>query len=83
MTIKYLKKSIDEKQRSEDNDKVKKIVEETLSKIQNEGDRYIRELSIKFDNYSPKSFRLSDEEIKPQLKFIGSPSSKFVIASPY
>ena len=36
MTIKYLKKSIDEKQRSEDNDKVKKIVEETLLKIQKE-----------------------------------------------
>ena len=76
MTIKYLKKSIDEKQRSEDNDKVKKIVEETLSKIQNEGDRYIRELSIKFDNYSPKSFRLSDEEINSLMDEVSDGDKK-------
>ena len=30
MAIEYLKKGLDEKQRIEDNDKVKKIVEETL-----------------------------------------------------
>ncbi len=76
MTIKYLKKSIDEKQRSEDNDKVKKIVEETLLKIQNEGDKYIRELSIKFDNYSPKSFRLSDEEINSLMDEVSDEDKK-------
>ena len=42
MAIEYIKKGIDEKQRIEDNEKVKKIVEETLSKIENEGDKYIR-----------------------------------------
>ena len=57
MAIEYLKKGLDEKQRIEDNDKVKKIVEETLSKIESEGDKYVRELSQKFDNYSPDSFR--------------------------
>ena len=76
MTIKYLKKSIDEKQRSEDNDKVKKIVEETLLKIQKEGDKYIRELSIKFDNYSPKSFRLSDEEINSLMDEVSDGDKK-------
>ena len=64
MTIKYLKKGIDHKQRSEDNEKVKIIVEETLSKIEIEGDKYIRKLSEEFDNYSPESFRLSENEIK-------------------
>ena len=44
MTIEYLKKGIDEKQRSQDNDKVKKIVEETLKKIEVEGDKYVRKL---------------------------------------
>ena len=63
MAIEYLKKGLDEKQRVEDNDKVKKVVEETLSKIESEGDKYIRELSQKFDNYSPDNFRLSEEEI--------------------
>ncbi len=64
MTIKYLKKGIDEKKRSEDNEKVKKVVEQTLKKIELEGDKYIRELSEKFDNYSPKSFKLSSSEIQ-------------------
>ena len=63
MAIEYIKKGIDEKQRIEDNAKVKKIVEETLSKIENEGDKYIRELSKKFDNYSPSSFKLSENQI--------------------
>ena len=76
MTIKYLKKSIDDKQRSEDNDKVKKIVEETLLKIQKEGDKYIRELSIKFDNYSPKSFRLSDEKINSLMDEVSDGDKK-------
>ena len=45
MTIKYLKKGIDEKKRSEDNEKVKNTVEKTLKKIELEGDKYKRELS--------------------------------------
>ena len=50
MSIIYLKKGIDETQRINDDDKVKKIVETTLKQIQNEGDKFIRELSQKFDN---------------------------------
>ena len=64
MAIQYLKKGIAEQERSAENDKVKNIVEETLKKIEQEGDKYIRELSEKFDNYSPKNFKLSDSEIK-------------------
>ena len=45
MAIEYLKKGLDEKQRIEDNDKVKKIVEETLSKIETEGDKHIKAVS--------------------------------------
>ena len=63
MAIEYLKKGINEKQRTEDNEKVKKVVEETLIKIENEGDNYIRKLSKKFDNYSPSSFKLSENQI--------------------
>ena len=64
MSIKFIKKSIDQKTRSEDDEKVKKIVEETLKKIETDGDQYIRELSEKFDNYSPKSFKLTESEIE-------------------
>ena len=63
MAIEYLKKGIDEKQRTENNEKVKKVVEETLHKIEIEGDKYIRDLSKKFDNYSPTNFKLSENEI--------------------
>ena len=64
MTIHYLKKGIDEQERSTENNKVKNIVEETLKKIEQQGDLCIRELSEKFDNYSPKSFKLSNSEIQ-------------------
>ena len=64
MSIKFIKKSIDQKTRSEDDEKVKKIVEETLKKIETNGDQYIRELSEKFDSYSPKNFKLTESEIK-------------------
>ena len=63
MAIKYLKNNNNEKQRSEDNEKVKTIVEKTLKEIEVKGDSYIRELSEKFDNYSPVNFKLSEEEI--------------------
>ena len=64
MTIQYLKKGIAEKERSVENEKVKSIVEETLKNIELKGDKYIRELSEKFDNYSPKSFQLSKIDIQ-------------------
>ena len=76
MTIKYLKKGINEKQRSQDNDKVKKIVEETLSKIETKGDNYVRELSEKFDNYSPKSFKLSEKEIEDLMDKVSDSDKK-------
>jgi sulfopropanediol 3-dehydrogenase len=41
-----------------------------------EGDKYIRELSIKFDNYSPKSFRLSDEEINSLMDEVSDGDKK-------
>ena len=49
MAIQYLKKGIDEQERSTENNKVKNIVEETLKKIEQQGDLCIRELSEKFE----------------------------------
>ena len=63
MAIEYFKRSTNEKQRLDDNEKVKEIVENTLKEIELRGDEYIRELSEKFDNYSPTHFKLSEEEI--------------------
>jgi sulfopropanediol 3-dehydrogenase len=64
MAIRYLKESKSQSERREDDAKVKAIVEDTLGNIEARGDAAIRELSEKFDNYSPASFKLSDDEIK-------------------
>ena len=64
MAIRYLKKSKSQSERREDDAKVKSIVEDTLRDIEARGDAAIRELSEKFDKYSPASFKLSDDEIK-------------------
>ena len=60
---KYLKsgKSIAEKENEDQ--KTKEIVENVLKQIENGGDKAVRMLSEKFDDYSPTSFKLSDEKI--------------------
>ncbi len=64
MAIEYLKRGKPEAERSEDDAKVRSIVEGTLKEIETRGDAAVRELSEKFDNYSPPSFRLGASEIE-------------------
>ena len=61
--VKYLKsgKSIAEKENEDQ--KTKEIVENVLKQIENGGDKAVRMLSEKFDDYSPTSFKLSDEQM--------------------
>ena len=61
--ITYLKKGKPEAQRSQDDAKVRQVVENTLADIEKRGDTAIHELSEKFDNYSPQTFRLNQQEI--------------------
>ncbi|MBQ4825801.1 histidinol dehydrogenase [Leisingera sp. HS039] len=63
MTIEYLKRGKPEADRAEDDAKTRAVVEATLKDIETRGDAAVRELSEKFDNYSPESFRLSQQEI--------------------
>lgn len=60
---KYLKDGKPDEERAADNDKVRQIVEETLAQIETGGDQVVRELSQKFDGYSPTSFKLSPSDI--------------------
>lgn len=64
MTIEYLKRGKAAEARAEDDAKTRATVEATLRDIENRGDAAVRELSEKFDNYSPDSFRLSESEIE-------------------
>ncbi|MFC5584648.1 histidinol dehydrogenase [Nitratireductor kimnyeongensis] len=67
MPIKWLKRGKPEAERSEDDAKVRGIVEATLGQIEREGDKAVRELSEKFDGYAPASFRLSSDDISALL----------------
>jgi sulfopropanediol 3-dehydrogenase len=61
--IKYLKKGPTQEEKVASNKKVQTIVEDIISNIENNGDKAVREYSEKFDKWTPKSFRLSKEEI--------------------
>ncbi|WP_171133394.1 MULTISPECIES: histidinol dehydrogenase [unclassified Ruegeria] len=63
MAIEYLKRGKSDADRAEDDAKTRAVVEATLKDIEARGDAAVRELSEKFDNYSPTSFRLSQQEI--------------------
>ncbi len=63
MTIAYLKRGKPELERSQDDEKTRAVVETTLKDIETRGDAAVRELSEKFDKFSPPSFRLSQSEI--------------------
>ncbi|MDW3224837.1 MAG: histidinol dehydrogenase [Paracoccaceae bacterium] len=63
MTIEYLKTGKPALERAEDDAKTRASVEAILSDIEARGDVAVRELSEKFDNYAPASFKLSAAEI--------------------
>ena len=64
MTIDYLKRGKPASERAEDDAKTRAVVEATLADIEARGDAAVRELSEKFDGYSPASYRLSEAEIE-------------------
>lgn len=64
MAIEYLKRGRSASERDDDDQKVRQSVEATLKDIEARGDAAVRELSEKFDSYSPAAFRLSADEIE-------------------
>ena len=62
--ITYLKQGKPADERASDDAKVRSVVESTLADIEQRGDAAVRELSQKFDGYSPDSFRLSAADIE-------------------
>jgi sulfopropanediol 3-dehydrogenase len=67
----WLKKGISAEQDAQDNEKVRKIVEDILADIEKRGDTAVREMSKKFDQWEPQNFRLSKAEIDECLKQVG------------
>ena len=63
MTIRHLKTARSEADRADDDAKVRAIVEQGLKDIEDRGDMAVREMSEKFDQYAPLSYRLSQDQI--------------------
>ncbi len=61
--IRYLKKGADAEATAEADRKVRETVEALLADVAARGDAAVRELSQKFDKWSPESFRLTKAEI--------------------
>ncbi|MCE8024870.1 histidinol dehydrogenase [Billgrantia aerodenitrificans] len=62
--IRRLKTGAPSEARAEADRKVRETVEQTLQAIETRGDEAVRELSEKFDRWSPTTFRLSQAEIE-------------------
>ena len=60
----WLKEGKSESEIIEADEKVKKTVEGILNDLSKRGDEAVRELSLKFDNYSPDNFILNKNEIE-------------------
>ena len=75
MAIEFIKTGINSELADEADTKVRATVEQILNDIRNLGDVAVRELSEKFDKWSPKSFQLSSADIE---KLVGSLSKETV-----
>lgn len=65
--VKVIKAGISAELAADMDAKVKATVEATLKEIETRGDSAVRELSEKFDSWSPKTFRLSETDIQAAI----------------
>jgi sulfopropanediol 3-dehydrogenase len=72
MAVEYLKRGKPQAERAEDDAKVRASVEQILADIEARGDAAIRDLSAKFDNYSPPAFRLTPSEIEAAMNRVSA-----------
>ena len=61
--IQYLKQGRSVELKATDAGKVRETVNSILEEVEERGDAAVRDFSSKFDNWSPESFRLSNDEI--------------------
>ncbi|MGE0232275.1 MAG: histidinol dehydrogenase [Flavobacteriaceae bacterium] len=72
MAISYLKRGKPQSERAQDDAEVRASVERILADIEKRGDAAVRELSGKFDNYSPAAFRLTPSEIEAAISRVST-----------
>ena len=66
----YLKRKVNTAEIREVDAQIQKTVETILADIENHGDTAVRELSVRFDNWSPNSFLLSKKEIDELIAMV-------------
>lgn len=69
---KTLKSARSQAERQEDDNKVRATVEQILNDISRRGDTAVRELSEKFDRFTPDTFRLSDSQIEQAVAAVSA-----------
>ncbi|WP_305752174.1 histidinol dehydrogenase [Mammaliicoccus sciuri] len=62
--MKFIKEGMAEEIVKVSDEKTKQIVANTLKDIEEQGDKAVRDLSIKFDKWNPEQFKLSKEQIE-------------------
>ncbi|MEL7177104.1 MAG: histidinol dehydrogenase [Pseudomonadota bacterium] len=72
MMAEYLKRGKPANERADDDAKVRATVEDILKDIETRGDAAVRDLSTKFDGYTPQAFRLSDSEIEAAMQKVST-----------
>ena len=83
----WLKEAITVEERTEIDEQVRSVVENSLADIESRGDEAVREMSAKFDGWSPEAFRMSEADIEAcvnqlsarSLKTFSLPSNRSVI----
>ena len=64
--VEYIKRAIEKPE--EDISEVQDVVREIIDRVKNEGEEGLRHYSKKFDNWSPQSFRISEDEMQKAKK---------------
>ena len=70
--IEHLKSARTAAERHDDDLKVRQTVADILADIEARGDLAVRELSQRFDKYSPPSFLLSESEIEALMSRVST-----------
>ncbi len=60
----WLKKAKPQEDRRKEQQEVQKVVQRLIADVENRGDAAVREMSERFDHWSPEKFRLTREEIQ-------------------
>ena len=72
MTIRKIKSSKSEGEKLEEDTNVKNVVEKTLKEVEANGDKAVRDLSKKFDDFERANFLLSESEVEAAMQKVST-----------